>query len=207
MQLTDNTFKKMMGILHDTYTDWGLSSRQESIWRHVLASKVSDELLARIVPEWIANESKPPKVPADLVHYLDEKIKKQFDSAEVSAEIIISGALSAYRVTDEFESFKDMYRDSFAAAISGAPEQEAYIKEQIRTRSSNPKVLILVYDEVKGDLKDCFTGDAEHGIEFLRNQIKKKWNTQTTEIVNAFLKSGKTDYRMLSRNNKGLLEA
>lgn len=207
MQLTDTTFKKMVGILRETYTDWKLSNRQESIWRYVLASKVSNELLPIIVSEWISNESKPPKAPAELVHYLDEKIKKQFDSADVSAELIISSARNAYHSTEDFETFTEVYRDSFAAIISGMPAQEAYIKENIRDHSSNPKVLIMVYDELKGEVKDCFTGDAAHGVEFLRNHIKKGWNTKIDEVVKDFLVSGNSDFNRLIENHNGLLES
>lgn len=207
MQLTDTTFKKIIGILRETYAEWKLSNRQESIWRYVLASKVSNELLPIIVSEWISNESKPPKTPADLVHYLDAKIKRQFDSADVSAELIISSARNAYYSSDDFEMFTDMYSDSFAAVISGMPAQEAYIKESIREHSSNPKVLIFVYDELKGEVEDCYTGDAEHGVEFLRNHIKKSWNAKIDEVVKDFLVSGNSDFSRLAENHNGFLES
>lgn len=89
----------------------------------------------------------------------------------------------------------------------GTQVQEAYIKESIRTRSSNPKILILVYDELKGEVQDCFTGDAEHGIDFLRTHIKKTWNAKSTDAAKQFLLSGKTEFKRLTVGGYGQLEA
>ena len=72
----------------------------------------------------------------------------------------------------------------------GTPAEEAFIVDNIRKSSSNPKILILVYDELKGEVEGCFKGDAEHGIEFLRNHIKKNWNTKVDDAVKEYLKSG-----------------
>lgn len=193
MKLKDTTYKKMIEIMQDTYVDWVLSGNQYELWRHVLASKVSDEFFPRIISEWISNESKPPKTPADLVHYLDNKLKKQFDSADTVAQILINSARNAYYVTEDFEEFTIKYENSFEAAISGRSSQDAYIINDINKHSSNPKVLIMVYDDLKGEIKDCFTGDAEHGVEFLRNHIKKSWNTRLDDTVKDFLVSGISD--------------
>ena len=205
MKLTNRTFKNMIGILRDTYTDWGISVNQIAIWRDVLASKVSDEFLPKIVAEWIANESKPPMTPAELIHYLDDQIKDEFDSADTCADIIINSARNAYYATDDFQTFVDDYNESFASLL-GTPAQEAYIIDNIRHQSNNPKVLIFVYDELKGEVKDCFTGAAEHGVEFLRNHIKKNWKIKLDDTVKAFLTSGNTDFRRLVGNDCGLLE-
>ena len=97
----------MMAILYTNYADWQLSDEQFKIWKHVLTSKTSNELLPRIIEEWIANESKPPKTPADLVNYLGANLKKQFGSAEAESDIIISSARKAYYVTDDFQTFAD----------------------------------------------------------------------------------------------------
>lgn len=206
MRLTDSTFKKMIGVLRETYTDWKLSTRQEPIWKYTLTSKISDEILPRIVSEWISNEATPPKTPADLVHYLDKEIKKQFDSADVSATLIIDSARDAYYATDEFESFSEAYIHSFAYMVDARPTQEAYVIDSIQKHSSSPKILILVYDELKGEVQDCFTGDAEHGVEFLRNHIKKSWNVKVDEAAKQFLKSGNTDIGGLTGGNRGMLE-
>jgi hypothetical protein len=64
-----------------------------------------------------------------------------------------------------------------------------------------------VYDELKGEVEDCYTGDAEHGVEFLRNHIKKSWNTKIDEAVKDFLVSGNSDFSRLAENHNGFLES
>lgn len=207
MPLTEETFITAIATLKRAYLNWKLPKDSVDTWQKTLAISIADALLLQTTIDWVSNKTNPPNSPAEIIKHGKELYIATQDSADTSAEILISSARNAYYDTDVFEEFKAQYEDSIAAAISGAPAQEAYIKENIRTRSSNPKILILVYDAVKGDLKDCFTGDAEHGIEFLRTQIKKKWDTKMSDAATAFLKSGKTDYRKLSGGNFGYLEA
>lgn len=206
MPLTEETFITAIATLKRAYLNWELPKDSVDTWQKTLAISIADALLLQTTMSWVSNKTNPPNSPAEIIKHGKELYIATQDSADTSAEILISSARNAYYDTDDFEEFNEQYKDSFAAGL-GTPAQEAYIKENIRTRSSNPKVLILVYDEVKGDLKDCFTGDAEHGIEFLRNQIKKKWNTKMSDVATAYLKSGKTDYRKLSGGNFGYLEA
>lgn len=197
MKLTDETFNNMLDALEKNYLNWELPDESLTTWKNLLAMSISEELLPKIILDWILNVKEPPKSATDIIRYGRDMYKKEVDSADVSAEILIDSARNAYTVTDDFLVFADEYKDSFASAL-GRPAEEAYIAYKIKEHSGSPKVLILVYDEVKGDLKSCFSGDAEHGLEFLRNQIKKKWNEKTTDAAKDFLKAG---------GNFGYLEA
>lgn len=205
MKLTDNTFVNMIATLKKTYINWELPESSVDVWFNILTLAVSDELLPIIILNWVSNKSTAPKNPAEIIQHGRNMVKSEYDSADTESELIIESARNAYYATDDFLTFADMYSDSFAAAL-GTPAQEAYIKENLRKHSSNPQVLILVYDELKGEVKDCFTGDAEHGVEFLRTHIKKSWNAKLDDTAKAFLKSGNTDFIRLAGNDYELLE-
>lgn len=206
MKLTDSRFKSVIDTLCDAYPGWNLPDNQKKIWKIVLKRTISDELLPQVIADWISYTVNPPKNVAEIIKYGQDIFKSQFDSADVSAELIISSARNAYYSTDDFEMFTDIYSNSFAAVVNDMPAQEAYIKENIRKHSSNPKVLIMVYDELKGEVKDCFTGDAEHGVAFLRNHVIKIWNTKIDDVAKDYLVSGNSDFNRLTENYKGLLE-
>lgn len=189
MKLTNQTFEAMIEILSNTYEGWELLGPKEKIWKVALTKCVSDEFLLRIVTDWISTKTQPPKNPAELTQHGHDMIKKGFDSAEIAAEIIIDSARKAYYVTDDFQTFTEEYSNSFASML-GMPTEDAYVIDNIQKRSSNPKVLIMVYDELKGEVRECFTGDAENGVEFLRQHIKKSWNMKADESINDFLISG-----------------
>lgn len=194
MTLTDDTFINMIATLKRTYINWELPDTSVDTWMNVLALSVSDELLPKIILDWISNKTMPPKSPAELIKHGRDMVTKEYGNADSETELLIESSRKAYYAAEDFLSFADDYDKSFASMISGKPAQEAYIIDSIKEHSSNPKVLILVYDEIKGDLKDCFTGDAEHGIEFLRSQIKKKWNEKSTDAARAYLMSGSTGF-------------
>lgn len=206
MNLTDTTFVTIIATLKKAYLNWELPEQSIETWKNILALSVSDELLPRIVLDWVSNKTNPPINPAEIIQHGHNMAKAEFDNADISADLIISGARNAYYVTDDFINFTAMYENSFESA-RGTPAQEAYIRENIRNRSSNPKILILVYDELKGSVKECFTGDAEHGIEFLRNNIKKSWKEKVDDAVKEYLKSDNTDFRRLTGSSYGQLEA
>lgn len=207
MKLTNRTFNNSIEALKNTYLNWELPEESVITWKNVLALAISEELFPKVIADWMLHKTVAPKNPAEIIQHGRNMFNAEYGSADTEAELIIKSARSAYYSTEDFEAFTDMYRDSFASILSGISYQEAYIKENIREHSSNPKVLILVYDELKGEVQDCFTGDAEHGVEFLRNHIKKNWNMKIDEVVKAFLVSGNTDFRKLTGNNCGLLEA
>lgn len=206
MQLTSKTFKDSLTALESTYLNWKLPKDSVTTWKKVLSLVISDEFYPMVILDWISHITTPPKNPAEIIKHASEMVSKEYGSADTSADIIIDSARNAYYVTDDFENFTAEYENSFAS-ILGTPAQEAYIKENIRNRSSNPKILILVYDELKGSIKECFTGDAEHGIEFLRNNIKKSWKEKVDDAVKEYLKSGNTDFRRLAGSGYGQLEA
>ena len=206
MQLTDKTFVNMIATLKKTYINWELPDESVDIWMKILALSVSDEMLPIIILNWVSNKATAPKNPAEIIQHGHNMFNAKYGSADTEAELIIESARSAYYASDNFLTFADTYENSFAAALSGMPAQEAYIKDSIKNHSSNPKVLILVYDELKGEVKDCFTGDAEHGVEFLRNHIKKHWNEKINEVVKDFLVSGNIDFNRLIGNHNRLLE-
>lgn len=190
MKLTDTTFVSIFATLKRAYINWELPESSAEIWKNILAISVSDELLPVIIADWILNKTNPPRNPAEIIQHGRNLFDSQHDSADTAAQILIDSARNAYCVTNDFENFINEYEDSFEAVISDRPPQEAYIVNTIREHSSNPKVLIMIYDELRGEVQDCFTGDAEHGVEFLRNHIKKSWNTRIDEVVKDFLVSG-----------------
>ena len=206
MELTDMTFATIIAALKKAYLNWELPEESIEMWKNILAVSVSEELLPVIIMDWVSNKSTAPKNPAEIIQYGRNMFSAEHDGADTSAEIIIDSARNAYFVSDDFLTFADEYSNSFASAL-GTPTQEAYIVDNIRKRSNNPKILILVYDECKGSVKDCFTGDAEHGVEFLRNHIKKSWNTKVDEAAKEFLKSDNADFKRLTGSNNGYLEA
>lgn len=196
MKLTSKTFKTVIATLQETYSGWALSDNQLKIWKVILTKAVSDELLLNIVLNWIEDKTQPPKNPAEIIKQGRNMFGTKYDSADTAAQILIDSAKNAYGVTEDFEDFTIEYENSFEAAISGRPAQEAYIVSNIREHSSNPKVLIMVYDELKGEVQDCFTGDAENGVEFLRNHIKKSWTKRIDEVAKDFLISGTSIKRL-----------
>ena len=206
MELTDTTFVTIIAALKKAYLNWELPEQSIETWKNILSVSVSEELLPVIIMNWVSNKSTAPKNPAEIIQYGRNMFSAEHDGADTSAEIIIDSARNAYFVSDDFLTFADEYSNSFASAL-GTPAQEAYIIDNIRKRSNNPKILILVYDECKGSVKDCFTGDAEHGVEFLRNHIKKSWNTKVDEAAKEFLKSDNADFKRLTGSNNGYLEA
>lgn len=199
MKLTNKTFNSAIKTLHNTYLNWELTEAQATIWKKVLELSISDELLPKVILSWMINVTTPPKNPAEIIKHASDMITNEYDSADTTAEILIDSARKAYRVSDDFLAFVEQYDDSFAALI-GNPAEDAYIRYNINKRSSNPKILIVVYDEYKGALKECFTGDAEHGIEFLRTQIKKSWSAKTVVVAKAFLTSGQTEVITSKKN-------
>lgn len=205
MELTDTTFTAMIEALEKTYLNWELPDESLIAWKNVLASSISEELLPRVIADWMLNKTAAPKNPAEIIQYGREMFSAGLDSADISAELIIDSARNAYYVTDDFLTFADGYENSFAAAL-GTPAQEAYIVDNIRKRSNNPKILILVYDELKGELKDCFTGDAEHGVDFLRTHIKKTWNAKSNDAAKHFMISGNTEFKRLTVGDRGMLD-
>lgn len=206
MKLTNKTFKNTIQALQKNYLNWELPDESVTAWKNVLALSISDELFPMVILDWITTVTAPPKNPAEIIKHAGKMVADKLGNADTSADIIIDSARNAYYVTDDFENFTAEYENSFASVL-GTPAQEAYIKENIRNRSSNPKILILVYDELKGSIKECFTGDAEHGIEFLRNSIKKSWKEKVDDAVKEYLKSGNTDFRRLTGSSYGQLEA
>lgn len=195
MKLTDETFNNMLDALEQNYLNWELPDESLTTWKKLLALSISEELLPKIILDWILNVKEPPKSATDIIRYGRDMYKKEVDSADVSAEILIDSARNAYTATDDFLVFADEYRDSFASAL-GRPAEEAYIAYKIKEHSVSPKVLIMVYDELKGEVQDCFTGDAENGVEFLRNHIKKSWTKRIDEAAKDFLISGNSIKRL-----------
>lgn len=189
MKLTDKTFAEMITALQDTYINWELPEGSVTTWKNALAVSIVDELLPQVILDWVLNVTTPPKNPAEIIKHASDMVKKKYGSADTSADILIESARNAYTVSNDFISFVEDYKDSFASAF-GTPAEEAYIMQKVFDNSGSPSVLIMVYDEYKGELKDCFTGDAERGVEFLRNQIKKKWNEKATETAKDFLRTG-----------------
>ena len=207
MKLSANTFAEAIDALHQAYMNWELPDDSITVWKNILALSISDELLLKVVLDWILNKTTPPKNPAELIKHGRDIFNSDYDNADTAAQILIDSARNAYYTTDDFLTFADEYEGSFAAVIAGKSTQDAYIIDSIREHSSSPNILIMVFDEVKGDLKDCFTGDAEHGIEYLRTHIKKSWNAKLTDAAKVFLTSGETDLRRLLGDNSGNLEA
>lgn len=205
MKLTNKTFKTMIQTLQKTYLNWELPDENVTIWKNVLALSISDELLPKVILDWVLNVTTPPKNPAEIIKHASEMVSKEYGSADDVAGLLINSARNAYYATDDFLTFADEFSNSFASII-GTPSQEAYIKENIRKHSSNYKILIMVYDELKGEIKDCFTGDAEHGVEFLRTHIKKNWNAKTADVAKQFLISGESDFKRLLGVSYGSLE-
>ena len=205
MELTDMTFATIIAALKKAYLNWELPEESVEMWKNIMAVSVSEELLPVIIMDWVSNKTAPPKNPAEIIKLASKMVAEEWDSADASAEILIDSARNAYYASDDFLTFADEYDNSFASAF-GMPAQEAYIKENIRTHSSNPKILILVYDELKGEVEDCFKGDAEHGVEFLRNHIKNRWNTKVDEAAKEFLKSGNSDFKRITGSSYGMLE-
>ena len=206
MKLTNKTFNATIKTLHNTYMNWEISEAQATLWKKVLALVISDEFYPMVILDWISHITTPPKNPAEIIKHASEMVSKEYGSADAETELLISSSRDAYYVTEEFQTFAEDYADSFAS-ILGTPAQEAYIKENIRKHSSCYKVLIMVYDELKGEIKGCFTGDAEHGVEFLRTHIKKNWNAKTADVAKQFLISGETDFKRLLGGDYGQLEA
>ena len=206
MKLTNRTFNDSIEALKNTYLNWELPEESVITWKNVLALAISEELFPKVIADWMLHKTVAPKNPAEIIQHGHNMFNAEYGSADTEAELIIESARSAYYVSDDFLTFADTYENSFAAALSGMPAQEAYIKDSIKNHSSNPKVLILVYDELKGEVKDCFTGDAEHGVEFLRNHIKKHWNEKINEVVKDFLVFGNIDFNRLIGNHNRLLE-
>lgn len=206
MKLTNKTFKNMIQALQKNYLNWELPDESVTAWKNVLALSISDELLPMVILDWITTVTAPPKNPAEIIKHAGKMIADKWDNADTSADIIIDSARNAYYATDDFLTFADDYSNSFAS-VFGTPAQEAYIKNNINKRSTSPKVLILVYDECKGAVKDCFKGDAEHGVDFLRNQIKKSWNAKLADDIKKFLISDDNDIKRLLGGAYGSLEA
>ena len=203
MELSNKTFMDAVDALHLAYMNWELPDDSITIWKSILALAISDELLPVVILDWISHVTTPPKNPAEIIKYANEKIRKEYGNADSETELLIESSRNAYYASDDFLAFADVYADSFEAAISGKPAQEAYILDNIRKRSGSPNILIVVFDELKGDIQDCFTGNAERGIEFLRTQIKKSWNAKTVVVAKAFLTSGQTEV-ITSKNIPGL---
>jgi len=193
MKLTSKTFKNGLTALESTYLNWTLPKESITAWKNVLASAISDELYPMVILEWVSHMTTPPKNPAEIIKYASDMVAKEYGNADTEADILINSARNAYYATEDFEAFSEMYSDSFAAMISGMSDQDAYVVNEIQKHSNNPKVLILVYDELKGEVSDCFKGDTEHGVEFLRNHIKKNWNAKSTDAARAYLMSGKSN--------------
>lgn len=206
MKLTNKTFKTMVQALQKNYLNWELPDESVTNWKNILALAISDEFLPKVILDWMMTVTTPPKNPAEIIKHASEMVSKTYGSADTEANILIDSARNAYYATEDFESFAEEYSESFASMI-GPSAQEAYIINSIRENSNSPSILILVFDEYKGALKDCFTGDAERGVEFLRTHIKKCWNTKSTETAKGFLISGKTDIGRLTGRNSGMLEA
>ena len=194
MKLTNKTFKTMIQTLQKTYLNWELPDENVTTWKNVLALSISDELLPKVILDWILNVTTPPKNPAEIIKYANEKIRKEYGNADSETELLIESSRNAYYASDDFLAFADDYADSFASMITGKSAQEAYIIDNIRERSGSPNILIVVFDELKGEIQDCFTGDAERGVEFLRTHIKKKWNEKSTDVAKTFLVSGDIGY-------------
>lgn len=189
MKLTSKTFKDGLTALENAYVNWKLPKESLSTWKNTLALAISDEFYPMVILDWITHMTTPPKNPAEIIKRASEMVRVDYGSADSEAELLIESGRNAYYSTDDFLFFADQYENSFAALL-GTPVQEAYILNNIQKHSSSPKILIMVFDEYKGTMKDCFRGDAESGIEFLRNNIKKSWNIKTTEAAKIFLKSG-----------------
>ncbi|MBQ1295253.1 MAG: hypothetical protein IIY21_14520 [Clostridiales bacterium] len=206
MRLSDRTFAEAVDALHQAYTSWELPDTSITTWKNVLALSISDELLPAVILDWVMTVTTPPKNPAEIIKHANEMVRNEYDGADTAAQILIDSARNAYYATDDFLTFADEYSGSFASML-GQPAQEAYVIHNIRQQATSPNILILVYDELKGELKDCFTGDAEHGVDFLRTHIKKTWNAKSTDTAKQFLISGKTEFKRLTDGGYGQLEA
>lgn len=206
MKLTSKIFKDNLTTLESTYLDWKLPSESVTPWKNVLASAISGEFYPVVIMDWITHMITPPKNPAEIIKHAYDMVAKEYGNADAEADIIINSARNSYGVTEEFEEFSRAYKNSFAAIINDMPEQEAYIVYEIQKHSQSPKVLIRVYDELKGEVSDCFQGGVEQGVDFLRAHIKKNRDVKVAESVKGFLVSGETDFRRLTENNYGLLE-
>lgn len=207
MKLTNKTFKNMLEALEKNYLNWELPDESLSTWKNVLALVISDEFYPVVILDWITHVITPPKNPAEIIKHACDMVAKEYGNADAEANIIINSARNAYRFTEEFEAFSESYSNSFASLINDMPEQDAYIINEIQNHSNSPKVLIQVYDELKGEVSDCFKGGAEQGVDFLRTHIKKNRDAKVAESVKGFLVSGETNYRRLTGNAHRLLEA
>lgn len=206
MKLTKQTFNRMIDALKFANTGWKIPDAQAELWRKVIAREISEEFYPMVILDWISHVTTPPKGPAEIIKYANEMVSKEYGSADAETELLISSSRDAYYATEDFQTFEEAYAGSFEHIRSDMPAQEAYIKENVRKHSSCYQVLILVYDELKGEIQDCFKGDAEHGIDFLRTHIKKTWNAKSTDAAKQFLISGKTDIGGLTGGNRGMLE-
>lgn len=209
MELTNTTFTRAMEALSDTHIDWKLPKAKLNVWHKTLAVAISDEFFPKVILDWMINVPAPPKMAAEIIKHSREMVIKEYGSADTAAEILIDSARSAYTISRDFMDFADEYNNSFASAIR--PAEEAYILNKIKERSKSSNILIFVFDEIKGGLKDCFSGDEEHGIEFIRTHIKKKWQTVANDAANEFLKSGEIKInqnpRLQSHQQRKLLTA
>lgn len=207
MRLTNKTFKNMLEALENNYLNWELPDESLSTWKNVLALVISDEFYPVVILDWITHVITAPKNPAEIIKHAYDMVAKEYGNADAEADIIINSARNAYHVTEEFEAFLEVYSDSFAATINDMTAQDAYVINEIQNRSNSPKVLIRVYDDLKGEVSVCFKGGAEQGVDFLRTHIKKTRDAKVAESVNRFLISGETNFRRLPGNTNRLLEA
>lgn len=193
MKLTSKTFKNGLTALESTYLNWTLPKESITAWKNVLASAISDELYPMVILNWVSHMTTAPKNPAEIIKYASDMVAREYGNADAEADILINSARNAYYATEDFVAFSEEYSNSFAAMINDMSDQDAYVIYEIQKQSSSPKVLILVYDELKGEVSDCFKGDAEHGLEFLRTHIKKSWNAKSTDAAREYLVSGKSN--------------
>lgn len=188
MKLTNKTFNSTIKTLHNAYLNWELPDSAITVWKNILALSISDEFLPKVILDWMLTMTEPPKNPAEIIKHANEMVIKEYGSAESEVEILIDSVRNVYSASEDYYSFLDKYEDSFSSG-----SENSYILNNIKKYSGRPSVLIFVYYEYEGALKDCFRGDAGHGIEFLRTQIKKCWQSRATDCARRFLISGETE--------------
>lgn len=206
MRLTNKTFILAMDKLAESNMDWKLPESKIQTWCNLVALAISDEFFPKVILDWMLTETVPPKSATEIIKHAYDMVAKEYGNADTEADIIINSARNAYHVTEEFEEFSESYRNSFAAIINDMPEQEAYIVYEIQKHSQSPKVLIRAYEELNGEVRDCFQGGVEQGVDFLRAHIKKNRDAKVAESVKGFLVSGETDFSRLTGNTNRLLE-
>lgn len=200
MKLTEKTFNSGITLLKNNYLNWDIPDDTTYYWFGACSDVISEEIFPIIIMHWVRYNTTPPTCAADFVAHGEAMVKSTCDSADIACDLILNSAQAAYWGYPEYRDFEDRYTGSFAETIDaslGITPQEVYIHNQIRTASKNSEVVIYIFDELKGEVKDCFIGDTQNGISFLRTHIKKKWEDTVHSFASKCLLS---DQLTIARN-------